>query len=60
MIFALTRMASPPATTPFLELSTNASRLPENPKKLALTVLMHKLILLANRLLKNPSFSVAS
>jgi len=30
------------------------------PKKLALTVLMRKLILLANRLLKNPNFSLAS
>jgi len=30
------------------------------PKKLALTVLMRKLILLANRLLKNPSFSLAN
>jgi len=30
------------------------------PKKLALTVLMRKLILLANRPLKNPSFSLAN
>jgi transposase len=30
------------------------------PKKLALTVLMRKLILLTNRLLKNPNFSLAS
>ena len=30
------------------------------PKKLALTVLMRKLILLANRILKNPSFSLAT
>jgi transposase len=30
------------------------------PKKLALTVLMRKLILLANRILKNPSFSLAN
>ncbi len=30
------------------------------PKKLALTVLMRKLIILANTLLKNPSFSLAS
>jgi transposase len=29
-------------------------------KKLALTVLMRKLIILANRLLKNPAFSLAS
>jgi transposase len=29
-------------------------------KKLALTVLMRKLILLANRLLKNPNFSLAT
>ncbi len=29
-------------------------------KKLALTVLMRKLIILANRLLKNPNFSLAS
>ena len=30
------------------------------PKKLALTVLMRKLILLANRILKNPQFSLVS
>jgi len=30
------------------------------PKKLALTFLMRKLILLANRLLNNPSFSLAN
>jgi hypothetical protein len=30
------------------------------PKKLALTVLMRKLIVLANRLLKNPSFALAT
>ena len=29
-------------------------------KKLALTVLMRKLIVLANRLLKNPDFSLAT
>jgi transposase len=29
-------------------------------KKLALTVLMRKLIVLANRLLKNPEFSLAT
>jgi len=29
-------------------------------KKLALTVLMRKLIILANRLLKNPDFSLAT
>jgi len=30
------------------------------PKKLALTVLMRKLILLANRILKNPQFPLVS
>jgi transposase len=30
------------------------------PKKLALTALMRKLIILANRLLKNPNFSLAN
>ncbi|MEI6339644.1 MAG: hypothetical protein WCQ57_13845, partial [Verrucomicrobiota bacterium] len=39
------------ATTPSSKSSPNVSSLPENQKKLALTVLMRKLILLANRLL---------
>jgi transposase len=45
---------------PILKVLYQRLLLAGKPKKLALTVLMRKLILLANRLLKNPQFSLAN
>ena len=45
---------------PILKVLYQRLLLAGKPKKLALTVLMRKLILLANRLLKNPHFSLAN